>query len=61
MVPAGGDARVIALGIALASLVIWLVLLVARDGFWQTAERDSMLLNGAPAQAGAQGFGRRRS
>ncbi|WP_010215758.1 glycosyltransferase [Sphingomonas sp. PAMC 26621] len=47
MVPAGGDAGVIAFGIALASLLIWLVLFVARDGFWQTAERDSMPLEGA--------------
>lgn len=37
----------IAFGIALASLLIWLVLFVARDGFWQTAERDSMPLEGA--------------
>ncbi|MES1995538.1 MAG: glycosyltransferase [Pseudomonadota bacterium] len=40
MVPASGDARVIALGIATLSLLIWIGLALGRDGFWLTRERD---------------------
>ena len=40
MVPASGDVRVIALGIATLSLLIWIGLALGRDGFWLTRERD---------------------
>ncbi|PTS79965.1 glycosyl transferase family 2, partial [Sphingomonas sp. HMWF008] len=36
----------IVLGLALLSLVIWVVLVVARDGFWLTRERDLTPLPG---------------
>jgi len=38
--------------IAMASLAIWLVLVFARDGFWQTAERDTMDLAPLPGREG---------
>ena len=53
-----GGCPMIAFWIAMASLAIWLVLVFARDGFWQTSERDTMPIDGAPAQAGAQSFER---
>lgn len=45
-----GAWTVIALGIALLSLAIWLVLVFARDGFWQTGERDTSPLALLPAR-----------
>uniref|UniRef100_UPI0035CAE5B4 glycosyltransferase n=1 Tax=uncultured Sphingomonas sp. TaxID=158754 RepID=UPI0035CAE5B4 len=47
----------IALGVALLSLAIWLVLVFARDGFWLTRERDDRLLSPLPGIEGA-GVGR---
>ena len=52
MVPASGDDRVIVVGLALLSLVIWLVLVVARDGFWLTRERDNFSYSSASSVPG---------
>lgn len=38
-----------AMGIAIIALAVWLVLVFARDGFWLTAERDSRGLPPEPA------------
>ncbi|WP_242137649.1 glycosyltransferase [Sphingomonas sp. TREG-RG-20F-R18-01] len=38
--------------IALLSLAIWLVLVFARDGFWQTSERDTSPLAPLPGREG---------
>ena len=38
--------------IAMASLAIWLVLVFARDGFWQTSERDTSPLAPLPGREG---------
>ncbi len=41
MVSCGGEDRVIALGAGGAALIVWLVLVFARHGFWLTRERDT--------------------